>query len=1691
MIKNQKFVKSDHFFASLLRGLGYEQRDPLNYNHIPTLTNEGLSSRAQDRAAISNINFRISDYFTPGWADTRWQYRKNITINNLKVIADLTNFPIYIEIFDSSLQKNAQASGNDIMFSDATGSILDHEIELYERVYNSSHAYLVAWVKANISSTQDTILSMYYGNPAVKNQENPTGVWKEYVGVWHLTEASGNAKDSTTFDTDGVATSMNYQQAGVLGYGMEWNSSSSGLNMGNPADDHLDFGIGDFTISLWVRVDQDIGWEWILSKGAQYSSDIGYGLISDNTPVSNWRAIARDPTLVEASPSDFALGEWNYIVCKLDRGTDLLYIYGNGTEDDTTDASGLGNIDNSKSLRLPMSTSYYFDGWIDELRLTNFSRSAAWIQTEYNNQQDPTSFYTIESVEEKPREIVGPSEVPWYNKNWLYRNKLTINQTNVGINPYYKEISITTGSSSLPSGYSVSVTFNHAGLVSSGKSRADGNDIRVKYNTSTEIIELNRMLDPSSSWNNGSTKIWFQTQTAISASSSNNDYLLYYGNILADSPLSNSSNIFFFYDGFESGNLSSWDGFSEGSAGDSISASTDQAYTGTYSAKCVLDDVATPTARVSDDFPDELNLYARVPIYLDPSLSITDRLTVMQFVDTSSGWQNIISVTIDQDMTLYMWNAVVGEAYGYQVGNTISTGTWHTLEAQAKISDTAGEVRLWLDDSLEIEATGINLSTEGIDKFAAGIYWAGDNEANTLYVDDIFLRLGVDTEPTIGLGTEITQNLTNFPLLINDISINWKNTSNGGHVGQVDGGDILFTSSDGITKLDHEIEKYEPATGELIAWVNVPTISLGLDTDIFIYYGNATVTDQWNVTGTWVSDYLGVWHLKDSPSGVIDEIKDSTSNLNDGYTVGSMSSNDLVNSKIGLGLELDGTNDMIIVNESASLDSINDEGTLSLWINWVNSSDGEYQRIMVSSNTFPDRTDGLEWTVQPDGDVFFYPWEGNANIYNLATDPFTNDQWHHLVVTLQYSTKDVVLFLDGTILSLSIENVPLQWTQLASIDDWLWGGHNYYPDSYFTGLFDEIRVSDVVRSSDWIITEYNNQYDPNSFYSVGSCEYYSWWADVSFSSRKDITIDNTKVSGDLTDFPVLLQLYDSELHNPDKVQADGDDILFTNASGYKLDHEIEHFNQTFNSTHAFLVAWVKVQSLSNIVDTNITMYFGNPTINSQANPEGVWQNDYIGVWHLNEDGDGTTGEFKDSTSNNNDGTGGGSSGINPPAFPPSQITGQIGNGLEFDESTQEHIEISTSESLESPSDSITIVGWVNSYIGGLDGSIVFSNWGYGLNFLNGEILVHLNGTTNNITSWVWWPTGVYTSLGWHQYAITYDGSFERLFIDGTQVAIAECTGTIAIGDPNPNTLRIGSNPTWGTPGATGYIEGKIDEVRISTINKSADWISTEYNNQFNNQDFFSVGITEEYDLNPPVINDYGVDDLGTGIGKFWANIRDSSGVTQARISINGSNYEMSNNGTYWIHQMAVNYSQNYVYQIVNASDNNENYLTSSSSEKDHTFNFDTNYPDVLDWEYVQANNTFQANVTDTWGEIDTVRVNVTTYSMVATMVYYNTFSGTILAYMNDTLSLPNGPMDFLIIVNDTAGNEYTSSTHSGTTFSNNPPVAENLTLTPATLWSNTSLTLSYDYYDADSHPEDGTEIRWYKYNGTAFKLQTD
>src|SRR5580698_313890 len=142
-----------------------------------------------------------------------------------------------------------------------------------------------------------------------------------------------------------------------------------------------------------------------------------------------------------------------------------------------------------------------------------------------------------------------------------------------------------------------------------------------------------------------------------------------------------------------------------------------------------------------------------------------------------------------------------------------------------------------------------------------------------------------------------------------------------------------------------------------------------------------------------------------------------------------------------------------------------------------------------------------------------------------------------------------------------------------------------------------------------------------------------------YSYTRTITISHLKVpNSNRTNFPMLFNTTDPLLEttaNGGHVSnSSGYDIIFTSdaAGTQKLNHEIEYYN---GSTGQF-IAWVEVPTVSYTTDTVIYLFYGNSSITaSQENKPGVWDSNFLGVWHLSN---GTTLNANDSTANGNNAT---------------------------------------------------------------------------------------------------------------------------------------------------------------------------------------------------------------------------------------------------------------------------------------------------------------------------------------------------------------------------------------------------------------------------------------------------------------------
>jgi hypothetical protein len=326
-------------------------------------------------------------------------------------------------------------------------------------------------------------------------------------------------------------------------------------------------------------------------------------------------------------------------------------------------------------------------------------------------------------------------------------------------------------------------------------------------------------------------------------------------------------------------------------------------------------------------------------------------------------------------------------------------------------------------------------------------------------------------------------NQTNFTVLVSRIDPVWAVTGSGGHTGKANGGDFVFTSSDGLTKLNHEVEKYVSTTGELVAWVMISNLSSTVDTVLYVYYGNATCADQWAPSAAWDINTKGVWHLRENPAGVAPQILDSTANGNNGTTSGTMTASEQVVGKIDGSLDFDGSNDYVSIADSNSL-SIGTTVTLSAWI-YPHSVSGTQEII---SKWTPTTILGLygnnqEYQLYLSGNEI-----GVGALCGTGTTTGANvtiNTWYHIEM----------VWIGGSTVNVYKNGVLLQTVTLGSYPLFQGNGTSaalnlasYNSGNYFNGIIDEPHVAMSIRDANWIRTEYNNQNSSATYFTFGAEE---------------------------------------------------------------------------------------------------------------------------------------------------------------------------------------------------------------------------------------------------------------------------------------------------------------------------------------------------------------------------------------------------------------------------------------------------------------------------------------------------------------------------------------------------------------------------------------------------------------------------
>ncbi|MCS6781022.1 MAG: DUF2341 domain-containing protein, partial [Geminicoccaceae bacterium] len=107
-----------------------------------------------------------------------------------------------------------------------------------------------------------------------------------------------------------------------------------------------------------------------------------------------------------------------------------------------------------------------------------------------------------------------------------------------------------------------------------------------------------------------------------------------------------------------------------------------------------------------------------------------------------------------------------------------------------------------------------------------------------------------------------TTPLAGFPLLVLEEGPWLRGTAQGGRVESAQGFDLRFELENG-TKLPHDLERYDPVAGRLVAWVRLSELRPSENLVLFLYYGKpGLAASEADPAATW-RDYLAVWHLPD------------------------------------------------------------------------------------------------------------------------------------------------------------------------------------------------------------------------------------------------------------------------------------------------------------------------------------------------------------------------------------------------------------------------------------------------------------------------------------------------------------------------------------------------------------------------------------------------------------------------------------------------------------------------------------------------------------------------------------------------------------------------------------------------------------------------------------------------------------
>lgn len=266
------------------------------------------------------------------------------------------------------------------------------------------------------------------------------------------------------------------------------------------------------------------------------------------------------------------------------------------------------------------------------------------------------------------------------------------------------------------------------------------------------------------------------------------------------------------------------------------------------------------------------------------------------------------------------------------------------------------------------------------------------------------------------------------------------------------GADLRFANSNESIDLKFEIESWS-TTGTSIAWVQLPYLQ-GTDTFIYAYWHDPNQTSPASSSLTWDSNFRGVWHMKETSP-----LDSSTYGRNSTGTGLATTNNGRINGAV----------DIPIAGGQAS------------WSGTSWTSNGLTIEAIVYHSSFSPLRNLRYISVNANAAGIYSPQAQNGTVaFANGSDVIetgrllTQRRYHHVVGVLNGTTMS--LYVDGVLRS-NRTTTAISTISSGLISD---SASSHY------GVLDEVRVSSVARSSNWIWATWMNEASNTVFTGLGT-----------------------------------------------------------------------------------------------------------------------------------------------------------------------------------------------------------------------------------------------------------------------------------------------------------------------------------------------------------------------------------------------------------------------------------------------------------------------------------------------------------------------------------------------------------------------------------------------------------------------------